>query len=156
MPRLLLITQTPQNPSHHLARSNRHHLQQPHKELTPQPRSYWSTCMHSTHEKVKPTYNQIRNQNHIDDTRHCTQSPRTSEQYSWWCAGLFLPITTWLKTSLVFSQGGMLCVSASIGWCRTQNNILSYLIHAGSAYTICVLFLFFVEGGPFPHLFQLE
>jgi len=37
-----------QNPLHHPARSNRHHLQQPHKEPTPQPRSYWS---HSTHEK---------------------------------------------------------------------------------------------------------
>ena len=45
------FTRTPQSPSHHPARSNRHHLLQPHKEPTPQPRSYWSTC-HSTHEKT--------------------------------------------------------------------------------------------------------
>ena len=29
------------------------------------------------------------------------------------------------KFLLVYSPGGMLCVSASIGWCSTQNNILS-------------------------------
>jgi len=57
------FTRTPQSPSHHPARSNRHHLLQPHKEPTPQPRSYWSTC-HSTHEKIEPTCNQIRNKNH--------------------------------------------------------------------------------------------
>jgi hypothetical protein len=43
------------------------HLQQPHKETTPQPRSfYWSIC-HSTHE---PTCNQICNKYHTDETRH--------------------------------------------------------------------------------------
>ena len=35
------LTRTLQNPSHHPVRSNRHHLQQPHKEPTPQP---WSYC----------------------------------------------------------------------------------------------------------------
>jgi hypothetical protein len=29
-----LLTRTPQNPPHHSAKSNRHHLQQPHQELT--------------------------------------------------------------------------------------------------------------------------
>ena len=42
------------------------------------------------------------------------------------------------KLLVLYSPGGMLCVSASVGWCRTQNNIL---IHAGSVYGICVLFL---------------
>ena len=32
---------------------------------------------------------------------------------------------------IVFNPGGMLCVSASIGRCKTQNNI-----HAGSVYTL--------------------
>jgi hypothetical protein len=44
---------------------------------------------------------------------------------SWWCAGLCLP-TTWspLKSILyVFLKVGC-CVSASLGWCRTQDNIL--------------------------------
>jgi len=53
------------NPPYHPARSNRHHLHQPHKEPTPQPRSYWSTC-YSTPEKVQPTCNQIRNKNHAN------------------------------------------------------------------------------------------
>jgi hypothetical protein len=30
----------------------------------------------------------------------------------------------------------MLCVFASIGWCRTQNNIHPFLIHTGSVHTI--------------------
>jgi len=29
------------------------------------------------------------------------------------------------KLLLLYSPGGVLCVSASVGWCRTQNNILS-------------------------------
>jgi len=29
------------------------------------------------------------------------------------------------KLLLIVSPGGMLCVSASIGWCKTQNNIFS-------------------------------
>ena len=45
---------------HHPARSNRHHLQQPHKEPTPHPRSYWSTYHYSTHLKTKPTCNRTR------------------------------------------------------------------------------------------------
>ena len=49
------------------------HVWQPHKEPTPQLRSYWST--HSTHEKIRPTCNQIRNQNHTDETRHIEHNP---------------------------------------------------------------------------------
>jgi len=45
------FSRTPQNPSHHPARNNRHHLHQPHKEPTPQPRSYWSTC-YRTHQSL--------------------------------------------------------------------------------------------------------
>ena len=47
MPRLLGHCK----PVCHPARSNRHLLQQPHKEPTPQPWSYWST-RHSTYEKT--------------------------------------------------------------------------------------------------------
>ena len=43
-------------------RSNRHQLQQPHKEPTPQPRSYWP--QHSW--KMKPTCDQIRNKSRRD------------------------------------------------------------------------------------------
>ena len=56
---LVSISQQPKPVRFLHARSNRHHLQQTHKEPTPQPRSYWST--HSTHENIKPTCNQIRN-----------------------------------------------------------------------------------------------
>jgi hypothetical protein len=68
LPANALLTQTLQNPPHHPARSNRHNLQQPHKEPTPQSRSYWSTC-HSTHEKIKPVCTQIRNKHQTDETR---------------------------------------------------------------------------------------
>ena len=33
------------------------------------------------------------NKNHTDETRHWTQPPKISEQYSWWCAGFCLPTT---------------------------------------------------------------
>jgi len=100
------FTRTPKDPSHHPARSNRHHLLQPHKEPTPQPWSCWSIC-HST-------------------------------QHSWLCAAsacTHSPDPPW-KSSSVLSPGGMLCVFASIGWCRTQNNIHPFLIHTGSVHTI--------------------
>jgi hypothetical protein len=32
---------------HHPTRNNRHHLQLPHKEPTPQSQSYWSTCLNA-------------------------------------------------------------------------------------------------------------
>ena len=59
-------------------------------------------------------------QNHADETRHWTHFPKTSEQYSWWCAGFCLPATWFPLKSLsyYYSPGRMLCVSASIGWCR--------------------------------------
>ena len=41
-----LLGHTPQNPSHHPARSNRHHLQQP------QPRSHWSTYHNTRQNKA--------------------------------------------------------------------------------------------------------
>jgi len=77
-----------------LGRSNRHHWQQPHKEPTQQPRRYWSTC-HSTHswkiEAYMQSNNQTHNKNQTDETRHWSQPPKISEQYSWWCAGFCLP-----------------------------------------------------------------
>ena len=91
----------------------------------------WSTC-HSTHEKIKPTYNQTRNKNHTDEARHWTQPLEMSKQYSWWCAGFCLPSNQppdphcKASPNLILQVGCMLCVSASIGWCRTPNNILCY------------------------------
>ena len=65
------LTRTPHNPPHHPARSNMHHLQQPHKKPTPQSRSYWFTY-HSTHKFSLHATNiiQIRNKNHTDEAIH--------------------------------------------------------------------------------------
>jgi hypothetical protein len=47
------------------------------------------------------------------------------------------------ETLLLFlSPGGMLCVSASTKWCRTQNNILSWSMPV-VCFTTCILFKLF-------------
>jgi len=119
------LTQTPQNPSHHPAWSNRHLLQQPHKEPTPQPRSYWST-RHSTHANTKPTctVNWSATKSHrwnatLNATlKHIWEILLVCVQVS---ASWHLIPTE--KPFIFYYFDGMLCGSASIGWCRTQNNI---------------------------------
>ena len=127
------LTRIPQKPSHHPARSNRHpmkyniptchHLQQPHKEPTPQSQSYRPTC-HSIHD-IESTCNQICNKNHTDETRH-DHNPQNyqSNTSAGVLPGICLP-TTWspLKSLSSFVLQVGYHVSASIGWCRTQNNI---------------------------------
>jgi hypothetical protein len=111
-----------------------------------------SLGVNSTHEKIKPTCNHVRNQNHTDETRHWTQPPQISEQYSWWCAGLCLP-TTWSpliiptdfdKTSYIFSRWDVVCFC--IHWVEQNTKQHPFLIHAGNVYTICVLFLSFFSN----------
>ena len=46
------------------------------------------------------------------------------------------------KLAVFLSSGGMLCVSASFGWCRTQNKQHPFLLRVGSVCTICVLSFF--------------
>jgi len=96
------------------------------------------TGLHATALARKCSCNQIRNKNHTDETRDSIQPPQISEPYSWWCAGLCLP-TTWShwKCLLFYSPGRMcLCIH------RVVQKQHPFLIHAGSIYTICVLFLF--------------
>jgi len=113
--------------------------------VTPQLRSYWSTC-HATHRKVKPACNQICNKNYTDETRHQTQPPQIFEQYFWWCAGFCLPTKELLLLVLSRLDVVFLCIH-----CMVQNtNQHSFLIYAGPAYTICVLFLFYVVDGATP------
>ena len=103
--------------------------------VTPQLRSYWSTC-HATHRKVKPACNQICNKNYTDETRHQTQPPQIFEQYFWWCAGFCLPTKELLLLVLSRLDVVFLCIH-----CMVQNtNQHSFLIHANSVYSICVLF----------------
>ena len=69
-----------------------------------------SLGVNSTHEKIKPTCNHVRNQNHTDETRHWTQPPQISEQYS--CgvqASTYQPPDPHWKT-LIYSPGVLLCV----------------------------------------------
>jgi len=124
------LAQTPENPSRHPARSIRRHSQQLRKKSTPQSRRYWSTC-HSTHDKTEPTYNQIRNKNHSDETGHWTQ-------YSWWCAGFCLP-TTWSSLKS-FSRWDVKCLC--FHWLVQKTKQHPFLISAGAVYTICVSFFF--------------
>jgi hypothetical protein len=122
-----LLTQSPQNPPHHPARSNRHHLQQPHKTPTPQPQSYWATC-HNINER----------------TRHWTQPPKIFKQYSWWWAGFCLPTSHLIpsKKLLLIKFFRWNAVSLHpLGGANTKQH--PFLIHAGSVYAICDLFLFF-------------
>jgi hypothetical protein len=47
---------------------------------------------------------------------------------------------------------GMLCGSASIGWCRTQNLFLHpFLVLADGVYTTCIFFPFFSVLRRAPH-----
>ena len=85
---------------------------------------------------IKPTCNQIRNQNHTNERRHWLQTPQIYEQYSWWCAGFCLP-TTWPPLYL-FSRWDVVCLC--IHWVVQNTKQHPFLIHAGSVYTICVLF----------------
>ena len=41
----------------------------------------------------------------------------------------------------------MLCVSAAIGWCRTQNNIFSLSMPV--VFTLCTFFFFFYHDTPY-------
>ena len=72
-------------------------------------------------------------------SRKWTQPPKMSEQYSWWCAGLWLP-TSWspLKSlSSFYSPGGiMLCVLHPLGSTEHQTSFFKNN-------NIYALFLFF-------------
>ena len=72
------LTQTPQNPSHHPARSNRHHLPQPHKKPAPEPWRYWSTC-HDTRKNAELTCNYP--QQKTNQTRHSTHPQKYLSNY---------------------------------------------------------------------------
>jgi len=141
MPRLLT--------ANHPARSNRHHLQQPHKEPTPQSRSYWST-RHSTHGKIEPTCNQIHNKHHTDETRQLTQPPKYLSNIFGANNGVQAsasqpPDPHW-KAHLIFILQMRCCVSASIGWCRTQTNIFPNPCRQCLTYLRSCFFLFCDEA----------
>jgi len=88
--------------------------QQPHQEPTPQPRSWchsWKNQACISGPQQKPYRWDIE---YNPDKYYQI----VSERYPCRCAG-FCP----LKNFSNFSPG-KLCVSASIGWCRTQNNIV--------------------------------
>ena len=111
---------TPQISPHHPARSNRHHLQQPHKELTTPSWRYWS-ARHSPHEKIKVISHQIRSKSHSSLTWQMQPSMLLVM-----CRPLppnhLIPSESPPSS---YSSGGTLCLSIH-GRCRTQTSILSW------------------------------
>jgi hypothetical protein len=128
--------------THHLARSSRHHSQQPHKEPTSQPWSYLSTCQ-STHEKK--TYMQLDPQQKSYRWHETLNTTPTNIR-----AKLLVPpvayrrlppkyIKHWKAFSIFILDVVCLCIR-----CGLQNTKHHpFLIHAGNIYTLPAFFFFY-------------
>ena len=124
----LCLTRAPQNPPNPPARSNRHHLQQPHKALH---HCLKATGLHATALMRKlaymPSYSQQKS--FKPDATLNIILKQIWAVLLLVCRPLPLP-TTWSppkSSSYFYSPGGMLVfwsVAASFGWCRTPNDIL--------------------------------
>ena len=81
--------------------------------------------------KVKKISHQISDKNHTDETRHWTQPPQLSEQYSWWCAGFCLPASPdphWLVFPISILRWDV--VNLRIHWVVQNTKQNPFLIHA--------------------------
>jgi len=90
---------------------------------------------HSTHEKIKPTCNQIRNKGHTDKARH-------HNPYKYSCNTFGGAQASAIKKLFLicFSRWDVLCLC--IHWVVQNTKQHPFLIYADSLYAICVLFLF--------------
>ena len=123
-------------------RKNRHRLRQPHKEPTPQPWIYLSTYLSTRENKLTCYQTRSKNQTKIEHNPHNYLSNTFGDVQGYASQP---PDNSLESLSPFYFQGGMLCASASIVWCRTQNNIL-FLIHVGSVCTICAFLFFFSQS----------
>jgi len=120
-------TRTPQNPSHHPARSDRQNLRKPHNETT---HSLGVTGLHTTSLNEKLSLHAIRSATQIiqmrRDIEHNPQKYPSNTPGGGVQDSVSQPPDPHWKASPYFNYPGeMLFLFASIGWCRTQNNILS-------------------------------
>ena len=70
------------------------HLQQPHKQPTPHPRSYCSTC-HSTHGKINLTCYQFK---------RAAKRNRSATLFTFILVVVYIPFTSWLSGLITISS----------------------------------------------------